>query len=233
MIYCFDVDGTICDTPNGKEYELAVPRQHMVEKINKLYEDHYIKIFTARGCVSGIDWEEYTARQLDGWGIKYHELICNKKPHFDLLVDDKAIHVDRWVDEYWPKKVGFIAGCFDILHPGYIKMFEDARTVCDWLVIGLHENPNDERDEKYAPLFTVEERMKALYCMKNVNRVLTYKTEADLEALVKKLQPDVRIIGSDYKGKRFTGDTYCGEIYYHDRNHDHSYSKVRRELNAT
>jgi cytidyltransferase-like protein len=231
MIYCFDVDGTICDT-NKNDYKNSIPRQHMVEKINKLYEDHRIKIFTARGCVSGIDWEDYTARQLDGWGIKYHELICNKKPHFDLLVDDKAIHVDRWVDEYFPKKVGLIAGCFDILHPGYIKMFEDARTVCDWLIVALHENPNQEREKKYEPLFSVQDRKKTLESINYVSKVVTYRTEEDLETIIKEISPDVRIIGSDYRGKLITGQEYSDEIYFHEREHDHSYSKVRRELNV-
>ena len=106
MKYVIDIDGTICDT-NGNDYKNSIPREKMISKVNELYEDHYIKMFTARGCNSGIDWQEFTEQQLERWGLKCHEVICNKKPHYDLLVDDKAIHVDRWVENNLEKKVGF------------------------------------------------------------------------------------------------------------------------------
>ena len=97
MIYCFDVDGTLCDT-TGSDYENSVPVHGMIMLLNKLYDDgNIIKIFTARGCNSGIDHTELTTRQMDEWGIKYHELIMNKKPHYDLLIDDKAINVEDWM----------------------------------------------------------------------------------------------------------------------------------------
>ena len=95
MIYCFDIDGTICTLQKKSDYENAKPFPEMVEQINRLYDDgHIIKFFTARGCNSGIDHTQLTTKQLDEWGIKYHELIMNSKPHYDLLVDDKAINVE-------------------------------------------------------------------------------------------------------------------------------------------
>ena len=95
MIYCFDIDGTICTTVQDSHYEKASPFPEMVKKINDLYEEgHKIMFFTARGCRSGIDHTDLTIRQLREWGINYHELVMNKKPHYDLLVDDKAINVE-------------------------------------------------------------------------------------------------------------------------------------------
>ena len=41
-------------------------------------------------------------------------------------------------------KIGFLAGAFDVIHPGYIRMFKDAKTVCDYLIVGLHEDPSKE-----------------------------------------------------------------------------------------
>ena len=82
MIYCFDIDGTICSIEDGLEYMSSVPFPDVIREINNLYnEGHIIKIMSARGSVSGIDWYEDTKKQLDGWGINYHELIMNKKPH--------------------------------------------------------------------------------------------------------------------------------------------------------
>ncbi len=96
MIYCFDIDGTICDT-SGNDYPSAAPFPDVVSKINSLYDEgHTIKMFTARGSVSGKDWTDFTIAQLSEWGVMYHELIMNKKPHYDILIDDKAISAMAW-----------------------------------------------------------------------------------------------------------------------------------------
>lgn len=96
MVYVFDIDGTICTNTNG-EYESAIPFQDVINCINRLYSGgHTIKMMTARGATSGIDWTEVTAKQLFGWGVNYHELIMNKKPYGDVYVDDKAININSF-----------------------------------------------------------------------------------------------------------------------------------------
>ena len=97
MIYCFDIDGTLCKT-EGSDYESSIPDYRMINLVNQLFDEgHHIKVFTARGSCSGIDWTVLTATQLESWGMKYHELIMNKKPHYDLLIDDKAVNVEDWI----------------------------------------------------------------------------------------------------------------------------------------
>jgi hypothetical protein len=92
MIYCIDVDGTICTTTeNEGGYTNARPDSVMVKKINDLYDNgHIIKIHTARGQVSGIDQEAFTIQQLKDWGVKFHEFYYGK-PAADLYIDDKAM----------------------------------------------------------------------------------------------------------------------------------------------
>lgn len=87
--YFVDIDGTICSqTPS--DYWVAVPFMDRIAKINKLYDEgHTIVYWTARGMRSGTDWSVFTARQLEQWGCKYHELRMNK-PQYDVWVDDKA-----------------------------------------------------------------------------------------------------------------------------------------------
>jgi carbamoyl-phosphate synthase large subunit len=98
MIYCFDIDGTICTLEKNSQYEIAQPFAAMISKINDLYsQGHTIKFFTARGCNSGIDHTDLTTGQLKSWGVNYHELIMNRKPHYDLLIDDKAVNVEDWM----------------------------------------------------------------------------------------------------------------------------------------
>ena len=88
--YAFDLDGTLCTLTDGK-YETAEPLTDRITKVNKLFEQgHTILIFTARGATSKRDLRDFTVQQLKDWGLKYERLIMGK-PHFDLLVDDKAI----------------------------------------------------------------------------------------------------------------------------------------------
>ena len=107
MIYCFDIDGTICSSVENSQYELAEPFEDMVNAIRILFHSgHTIKIMTARGSVSGKDWADFTAKQLESWGIKYHELIMYKKPHAHIFVDDKAMNASafRLLTKDWDKE---------------------------------------------------------------------------------------------------------------------------------
>lgn len=89
MIYCWDIDGTICTQET--DYNLAKPFPEIIKQINNLYSNGHIIIFhTARGYVTGINWEEITKKQLSDWGIKYHKLIFGK-PNADYYVDEKSI----------------------------------------------------------------------------------------------------------------------------------------------
>ena len=87
--YAFDIDGTICTNTDG-EYEKAVPFKNRIEIINTLYEEgNIIKMFTARGSTTGIDWYEFTFKQLNSWNLRFHELILGK-PYADYFIDDKG-----------------------------------------------------------------------------------------------------------------------------------------------
>jgi hypothetical protein len=96
MTYCFDIDGTVCTNTEG-DYERAEPLPEVIARINALYDaGHRIKLFTARGTVTGIDWQQTTERQCKAWGLSYHELLF-KKPQADLYIDDRGINVKDWM----------------------------------------------------------------------------------------------------------------------------------------
>ena len=93
MKYVIDIDGTIC-----KEVAEVIGREPYVDriaKINKLYDDNYIKYWTARGSTSGNDYYELTKKQLDKWGAKYHELSAGEKPFYDLLICDRTKRIEE------------------------------------------------------------------------------------------------------------------------------------------
>ncbi len=94
-IYCFDIDGTLC-TDTGGKYEMAQPFYERIAVVNSLYRSgHIIKLFTARGTTTGIDWRALTERQLKIWEVSYHELIMGK-PEADIFIDDKSFNSDSW-----------------------------------------------------------------------------------------------------------------------------------------
>lgn len=96
MIYCIDIDDTICHSIED-DYAQSVPCAEAVSKINKLYDDgHTIKLFTGRGSWDNSDWGAFTENQLQSWGVKYHELLFHK-PYADVFIDDKAINSRDWL----------------------------------------------------------------------------------------------------------------------------------------
>lgn len=127
-------------------------------------------------------------------------------------------------------RVGFVCGAFDLLHPGHILMLEDAKAQCDWLVVGLHIDPSIERPEKNKPVLAWTERCKILGAVKYIDEIRAYDTEKSLLTLLESLKPDVRILGSDWRGKSYTGEHLGIPIYWHERNHNWSSSEMKRRV---
>lgn len=229
MRYCFDIDGTLCDTPNdekGKpDYLNAKPFQFMVEQVNRLYDEgNYIIMQTARGKGSGIDHTELTKKQLNEWGYKYHELFpmfC--KPTADIFIDDKGVNVEDWKKQQ-PLKRGILAGSFDIIHPGYVRMFSDAKFHCNHLTVALHKDPSSERSYKLCPVQTVEERTEILRSIKYVDDVVVYEKEQEFLEYLNNY--DIRFLGTDYKNGNYTGKDKSINIVWLDRE-SHGYSSTR------
>lgn len=130
-------------------------------------------------------------------------------------------------------KLGLVAGAFELIHPGYIYLLKDAKSICERLVVALHEDPALERpNSKFHPVLSVEERTEILLSIRYVDEVRTYKTEDGLVALILDVHPDVRILGKDYANKPVTGRMGI-PIYLHVRNHDWSTTKLRRLISQS
>ena len=127
-------------------------------------------------------------------------------------------------------KVGFTCSCFDLLHAGHILMLKDAKAQCDKLIVGLQTDPTLDRPEKNKPIQTYEERYIQLEAVKYVDEIVQYDTENDLYLLLYEMMPDVRILGTDYEGKYFTGIDLHIPIHFHKRNHDYSTTRLRQQI---
>lgn len=129
--------------------------------------------------------------------------------------------------------IGFTASACDLLHTGHIAMLEEAKTQCDYLVVGLHTDPTIDRPEKNKPIQSTFERFIQLKGCKYVDDIIPYDTEGDLLNLLEILQPDVRIIGEEYRNKYFTGKELPIPLYYNKRQHNYSTTSLRKRIHES
>lgn len=131
-------------------------------------------------------------------------------------------------------KTGITFSAFDLLHAGHIKMLEEAKLHCDYLIVGLQTDPTVDRPNKNKPTQSVVERYIQLKGCKFVDEVVPYTTEQDLEDILQAFHIHLRIVGDEYKDKDFTGRAYCEkkgiELYFNTRDHRFSSSSLRKEV---
>ena len=128
-------------------------------------------------------------------------------------------------------RIGITFGCMDLLHAGHVAMLAEAKQDCDYLIVGLQNDPSVDRPEKNKPIQSIFERQLQITACRFVDEVVVYNTEDDVLDILKTLPIDVRIIGSDYLKKDFTGKKYCVDnkidIVYNNRDHSFSTSSLR------
>lgn len=129
--------------------------------------------------------------------------------------------------------VGIIAGNFDVIHPGYIKMFKECKSYCKQFIVLLHTDPSIERPEKLKPILTKEERTEVLTSIKFIDGIAYYTYEKELVDLIKRLSPDIRFLGDDYRGKTYTGFELDIPIHYLNRDHGWSTTKFKKLIADT
>ncbi len=131
-------------------------------------------------------------------------------------------------------KTGITFSTFDLLHAGHIAMLAEAKSACDYLICGLHVDPQVERPNKNKPIQSVVERYVQLSSVQYVNEVIPYNLEKDLHDILLTYPINVRIIGADYKSVEFSGKDICLtkgiEIYYNKRSHNFSSTELRKRI---
>ena len=132
-------------------------------------------------------------------------------------------------------RVGVTASAFDLCHAGHILMLKEAKTVCDYLIVLLQTDPSVTAAEyrgkkKMKPVMSLEERRTILEGIRYVDEVIPYKTEEDLHKLLIALKPDIRVIGADWKGKKYTGYELPIEMYFNSRDHHYSTTELRDRI---
>jgi len=128
---------------------------------------------------------------------------------------------------------GLIAGSFDIIHPGYVRMFREAKEkACSHLIVALQDDPTLDRPNKLKPVQSWQDRKEILESIKWIDEIWYYSTEQELHDLIKNNRSniDVRILGADYIGRSFTGGEFQIPVYYCERNHEYSTTSLKRAI---
>ena len=127
--------------------------------------------------------------------------------------------------------VGFTSVVGDMLHAGHTLMLDECKMYCDYLYVGLIDDPTKDRPEKNKPIQSLFERYHQLASNRAVDEVIPLDGEEDLDLAIRSLPIDVRFVGEDYIGKDFTGKNTCAnlgiKIIYNRRKHNLSSTELR------
>ena len=128
-------------------------------------------------------------------------------------------------------KKGITFGAFDLFHAGHVMMLEEAKTVCDYLIVCIQSDPSLARKEKNKPVQSIVEREIQVSGCRYTDEVIIYDTEADLLDILDTVDWDVRVLGEEYKAKDFTGKEQTLEkCHFNKRPHNFSSSELRKRV---
>jgi glycerol-3-phosphate cytidylyltransferase len=130
--------------------------------------------------------------------------------------------------------IGITCSTFDLLHAGHIIMLEECKKYCDYLICALQVDPSTDRPEKNKPIQSLVERYLQLEAVSHVDKIIPYNNEEELLTIFASLDLDVRILGEEYKDKKFTGKEICQKrgirLVYNKRDHDFSTTNLRERI---
>ena len=128
-------------------------------------------------------------------------------------------------------KKGITFGAFDLFHAGHVMMLEEAKTVCDYLIVCIQSDPSLDRKEKNKPVQSIVEREIQVSGCRYTDEVIIYDTEEDLLDILDTVDWDVRVLGEEYKAKDFTGKEQTLEkCHFNKRPHNFSSSELRKRV---
>jgi D-beta-D-heptose 7-phosphate kinase/D-beta-D-heptose 1-phosphate adenosyltransferase len=129
-------------------------------------------------------------------------------------------------------KIIFVNGCFDILHRGHLELLNYAKSLGDYLVVGIDSDDRVRQNKgNNRPINSSEERFFMLTNLKSVDEVFLFSSDEELETLVKRIKPDIMIVGSDWKDKPVIGSQYAKKLKFFDKIDEYSTTKIIQSIN--
>ena len=124
-------------------------------------------------------------------------------------------------------KIVFVNGCFDVLHPGHIALFQYAKSLGDYLIVAIDSDEKVALDKGFdRPIFTMEDRRFMLESIECIDIVHTFNSRSGLENLLECIKPDILVVGSDWKNGIVVGREHAKEVKFFERQGDYSTSRT-------
>ena len=124
-------------------------------------------------------------------------------------------------------------GCFDVIHRGHLELFAYAKSLGDQLLVGVDSDKKVKNDKGInRPFNSLEDRIFMLKSIKYIDEVYSFDNTHQLETLIGVVEPDIMVIGSDWRGKQVIGQQYTKHLKFFDRVGDYSTSKILGEING-
>ena len=128
-------------------------------------------------------------------------------------------------------KTIFVNGTFDLLHPGHVSLLNWAKSLGDYLVVGIDTDDRvKEKKGSTRPIYNQTDRGIMLVSMSAVDEVRYFDSDESLENLVKEVKPDIIVVGSDWKGKTIIGSYYAAELKFFDRIEEYATTKTIQSI---
>ena len=106
-------------------------------------------------------------------------------------------------------------GTFDILHPGHIKLFKVAKELGDMVIVGTDTDEKIKKDKgSDRPINDLCYRVAMLEAIKYIDAVHTFDTRSELEGLIQMYNPDILLIGDDWRYGDVVGREYAKEVRF-------------------
>lgn len=125
----------------------------------------------------------------------------------------------------------FVNGTFDILHPGHVALLAHAKSLGGRVTVAID---SDRRVKSikgdHRPFYNQRERAMMLLALRDVDEVLIFDTDQDLESICENLKPAIMVKGSDWKNHAVIGQAHCGRIEWFDRINKYSTSSIYENL---
>jgi D-beta-D-heptose 7-phosphate kinase/D-beta-D-heptose 1-phosphate adenosyltransferase len=175
----------------------------------------------ATALAAGADWETAlrmaNAAAAVAVGKKGTAIVTSAElrrkilPHASLAAEEKIIAAGGELDTHlneWRKqglRIGFTNGCFDILHPGHVKLLTAARAACDRLIVGLNSDASVKRLKgEGRPVQDEHARAEVLAALEAVDFVVLFEEDTPIK-LITRIRPSVLVKGGDYTREQVVG----------------------------
>ena len=121
----------------------------------------------------------------------------------------------------------FTNGCFDILHRGHLEMFRFCKTKADFLLVGIDSDTRVKKLKGQSrPINCENDRKLMLESIRWIDKVVIFNDEQQLSELIKNSQPDIMVVGSDYKNKNVIGSNFAKQLIFFERLNEYSTTKT-------